>query len=137
LLSLVEPFDDRYAGICWDVAHDWENDLSHGRAITEPDASFLARVAHVHIHDSAPDGSVHYPLGDGGVPWRGHLATLASAGYAGSVIMEIRYRYALAVGEPWHVLRDSYRAAESELAALARSGREVEVQVQNRGMDVH
>ncbi len=137
LLGLVEPFDQRYAGLCWDVAHDWENDRLHSRSTIDPDPVFLARVVHVHIHDAAPDGSVHYPMGEGRVPWQRQLANLAGIDYTGSVIMEIRYRYAHAVGEPWQVLRDSYRAAGTQLAQLAAGVCEVEAQVRNRGMDVH
>lgn len=98
-------------GVCWDLGHDWENRRIDPQWSQTPADSFLELVRHVHVHDAASDGSLHHPLGRGRVPWAEQLAVLTARGWSGAATMEIRYRYALAAGEPWTVLAASYRRA--------------------------
>jgi sugar phosphate isomerase/epimerase len=119
LLSLVAETDPAQIGICWDLAHDWQN-AEVTVEVTESEADFLSRVAHVHLHDATREGVVHHPLVHGQVPWRPALTMLESQRYAGSVTLEIRYRHALAAGDPWNVLQHSYRqVAGTRPAAVA------------------
>jgi len=41
---------------------------------------------------------------------------LRAAGWSGSITLEIRYRYAMEQGEPWHVLEQSLRTFQTVLA---------------------
>lgn len=112
LIGVLEPIGSDRVGVCWDVAHDWERDSS----ITPVTTELLRWIRHVHIHDNRLDGHVHAPLDSGVVPWRDALSQLKDAGYAGSVTLEIRYRYASEHGEPWSVLSESLRSVQSTLA---------------------
>jgi sugar phosphate isomerase/epimerase len=103
-------------GICWDLAHDWENRRFDPEWSEKPSGSFLDLVRHVHLHDAGADGTLHHPLVGGRVPWAEQLRLLRSRGYSGAATMEIRYRYALAAGEPWTVLAASYRRALEAIA---------------------
>lgn len=111
LAAFVAELDAPEIGICWDLGHDWENRRFDAEWSATPPESFLSRVRHVHLHGVGRDGSLHHPLGVDGEPWTAQLRALAKRGYAGAATMEIRYRYALAVGEPWTVLAASYRRA--------------------------
>jgi sugar phosphate isomerase/epimerase len=112
LAAFVDTLGDDRIGICWDVAHDWEN----GAGIAELDSGLLRCINHVHIHDNRPTGEVHAPLGTGAVPWRDALRQLNEAQWSGSVTLEIRYRYARELGDPWDILRASLQAARAVLA---------------------
>lgn len=102
-------------GICWDLGHDWENRCFEDNWTPIPSGAFLKLVRHVHLHDAGADGSLHHPLGTGRIPWAAQLRVLCERDYAGAATMEIRYRYALAAGEPWTVLAASYRRAKEQL----------------------
>lgn len=117
LLAFVESFEPADVGICWDIANDWGNREGEPDWRVEPDADFLARVSHVHVHGVGKDGSLHHPLQVSTAPWNRAIQALTRAEYEGAVTMEVRYRHALACGEPWHVLAESYR-----LMALAADG---------------
>ncbi len=112
LTSLAHP----KIGICWDLGHDWENRDKERAWTPAPDDSFLRLVRHVHVHDAGSDGALHHPLGVDRVPWRAQIAILESRRFAGALTMEIRYRYALAAGEPWTVLASCYRRAFEQLS---------------------
>ncbi len=112
LSSFLTALELRRAGMCWDVAHDWES----GGRITPLSPQALHWINHVHIHDSRTDGIVHAPLDAGSVPWREAVATLRDVGWQGSITLEIRYRYAAELGEPWNVLEASLRSFQSVLA---------------------
>ncbi len=108
LVALIDRAGSDRAGICWDLGHDWENRLSEPGWSPIPHPAFLQRVIHVHAHDAGPDDAVHYPLVTGRVPVEEQSAALLASGYAGAVTLEIRYRYAAALGEPLAMLRASY-----------------------------
>lgn len=112
LSAFVDGIGDDRIGICWDVAHDWE----HGGDIAELGPDLARHINHVHVHDNRPTGEVHAPLGSGSVPWRDALRQLNDAGWSGSVTLEIRYRYACELGDPWDILRASLQAARAVLA---------------------
>lgn len=112
LVSFMGRLDQTRVGICWDVAHDWEN----GGHITALDPEMIRCINHVHIHDSRADGAVHAPLARDQVPWQDAVAMLRSAKWQGSVTLEIRYRYAAEQGEPWDVLEESLRTFQTVLA---------------------
>jgi sugar phosphate isomerase/epimerase len=111
LLRFVDRVDSDGIGICWDLGHDWENREFDPAWSVGPGDEFMARVSHVHLHGAAQDRTVHHPLQVSVAPWREMLASLLEAGYNGAITMEIRYRYALALGEPWDVLAGSYALA--------------------------
>lgn len=69
----------------------------------------MSLVRHVDVHDGDHDGTVRHQLLRDLVPWEAQLGAMVDAGYAGSAILEIRYRYASEIGEPWAVLAESYR----------------------------
>ena len=110
--SFLTELDLPRIGMCWDVAHDWEN----GGRITQLSPRALHWINHVHIHDSRADAAVHAPLDAGSVPWREAVAALKDVGWQGSITLEIRYRYAAELGEPWNVLEASLRSFRSVLA---------------------
>jgi sugar phosphate isomerase/epimerase len=112
LVPFLSQHDLPRAGICWDVAHDWEN----GGQITALTPEMIRAINHVHIHDRRSDGEVHAPLGRDGVPWQDAISMLTAAKWTGSITLEIRYRYAMEQGEPWNVLEESLRAFQVALA---------------------
>jgi sugar phosphate isomerase/epimerase len=107
LAAFVDELALPHVGICWDVANDWRTAELLGRDYALPDASFLARVLHVHLHDANEAGLLHAPLHRDAVPWRAARDCLRDAGWRGAVTLEIRYRLAAEIGEPWEVLRTS------------------------------
>lgn len=112
LAEFVSGLSEERIGICWDVAHDWEN-TGHISRLT-PD--LLALINHVHIHDSRLSGEVHAPLGVGSVPWRLAIQQLSNADWQGAITLEIRYRYATERGDPWTVLTHNLMQVRATLA---------------------
>lgn len=112
LVAALEPVESDRAGICWDVAHEWESTAR----ISALDPELARWIRHVHIHDNRPDRTVHAPLGAGEVPWSQALRELRNHGYRASVTLEIRYRYASEYGEPWNVLKESLLAVNNLLS---------------------
>jgi sugar phosphate isomerase/epimerase len=112
LTKFIAGLEVGRVGMCWDIAHDWQR----ASKITTLTDEMIAAINHVHIHDSRPDGNVHAPLDHGRIPWRSAIRQLQAAGWVGSITLEIRYRYATEVGEPWSVLRDNLLAVRSVLA---------------------
>jgi sugar phosphate isomerase/epimerase len=100
LAEFVSGLNSERVGICWDIAHDWEN----GGRITQLTPSVLDVINHVHLHDSRGASDVHGPLGYGVIPWQGAIRQLVDAKWEGAVTLEIRYRYAIERGDPWRVL---------------------------------
>lgn len=112
LVAFVEAQRSAAIGLCWDVANDWLSARRSGRELAIP--STVPRcVRHVHLHDATADGLLHAPLGEDSVPWAVALKRLGDEGWVGSVTLEIRYRLAHDVGEPWIVLAESVRRALS------------------------
>ncbi len=85
VLEVLAPLQDDRLKICWDMGHDY---LSGSPAALEP--GWLARVAHVHVHDVDEHGVDHYPLVFGRVPHREWLAELKAAGMKGTVVLELK-----------------------------------------------
>lgn len=83
LLSFVSQFSASRLGICWDLGHDARN------GAREAPPGFIARVAHVHVHDLSPGGVDHYPLLFDNTPYRDALQQLYNARYAGPLIFEV------------------------------------------------
>ncbi|MDI3339076.1 MAG: TIM barrel protein [Sphaerobacter sp.] len=120
VLALVRAVDSPRVGICWDLAHDCENAAHEAGWTTVPDADFLARVVHVHAHDLGDDGASHYPPLLGRVPVAEQLAALARTGRLPSITMEVRWRCAARLGDPWELLGESYRRVGAIVARLSR-----------------
>ena len=112
LVDFVDRLADDRLAVCWDVANDWLTARRSSLPYALPEA-VPARLGHVHLHDALPDGLLHAPLADGGVPWGPALELLRDARWGGSATLEIRYRLASDVGEPWAVLAESIRRALS------------------------
>jgi sugar phosphate isomerase/epimerase len=106
---VVEQIHDERAAICWDIAHDLESRLALGEEWEDPDELFLRRVRHIHLHDLGPDDEPHYPPIVGRVPLQ--AADLLSNDIPR--VMEVRWRMAQRVGDPWQVLRQSYEAVSA------------------------
>lgn len=75
-------------GVTWDLGHTTWNHL-HGRDALWPDAAFLTRVTHVHVHDVGDTGRTHFPLDAGRAPLRGFVERLGDVGYAGLWDLEL------------------------------------------------
>jgi fermentation-respiration switch protein FrsA (DUF1100 family) len=103
LVRALSPLGPDRVGMCWDIAHDWERE----RVVTSLTPDLMRWIRHVHLHDERADGYVHAPLGNGVIPWQSALRQLREHSYEGSITLEIRYRYASEIGEPWAVLADS------------------------------
>jgi sugar phosphate isomerase/epimerase len=59
------------------------------RPVTELLTAFGDRLAHVHVSDNLGVDDLHLPLGAGTVPWPDVVAALRSAGYDGTVTVEV------------------------------------------------
>jgi sugar phosphate isomerase/epimerase len=112
LVAFVEEQSSPAIGMCWDVANEWLSATRSGRQMSLPD-EMPSCVRHVHLHGSTSDGSLHAPLGDGNVPWAAALGLLEREQWGGSATLEIRYRLAHEIGDPWTVLAESVRQALS------------------------
>jgi sugar phosphate isomerase/epimerase len=107
--------EDR-VGACWDIGHDWEGRKLNPVWNEQPEDEFLALVSHVHLHDAGDhDEAVHYPLKANRIPWRSLLRPLTGRGFDGAITLEVRYRFARAMGDPWTMLGDSYARFSSFL----------------------
>jgi sugar phosphate isomerase/epimerase len=125
LVDFVEKAANGALGICWDVAHDWEGANLGSDRVPVPEEQFTRFVNHVHLHNiGGVDHQSHFPLQQGDVPWQEMLAPLVGSGYSGTITMEIRYRCALALGDPWQVLGESYALLDAYLGQVGtnRSG---------------
>jgi sugar phosphate isomerase/epimerase len=101
-------------GLCWDVAHDQETFIALGEEWSDPDDAMMKRVQHVHLHDiGVDDNEPHYPPLTGRVP---HEKAFEFAPEV-ATIMEVRWRMAERLGEPWDVLRRSYAAIHASRRA--------------------
>jgi len=93
MLRIVEEVGNCRLGLCWDMGHD----VKAGR-LTAPDAAWLDRVVHVHLHDIDENGTDHYPLLCGQVPYRTWLPALIQVGFKGIVTLEIKWQSKPLVG---------------------------------------
>ncbi|MEX2425434.1 MAG: TIM barrel protein [Thermomicrobiaceae bacterium] len=93
-------------GICWDVAHDFESHIVRGSRWKAPERAFLDRVRHLHIHDLGHDDEPHCPPTIGRVPLGDAISALPDL----PITMEVRWRMAERMGDPWEILRQSYDA---------------------------
>lgn len=95
--SCVDLVQDTDMEVCWDFGHTYRSTYL-GKHASLPDDYFLARVGHVHAHDTFETGEGledHFPLGDGLAPWRAYCAELARYSFSDTILLEInpsRYR---------------------------------------------
>jgi sugar phosphate isomerase/epimerase len=116
-LAVVRDCDPALVGICWDMEHDWFNGLRDPAWTPRPPDEFLNRVIHAHVHDA--NGATlanHYPLVFNTVPYDAMVPLLVERGYDGPLILEIRYRHALALGDPIFLMGQSYAVLHRFLA---------------------
>lgn len=118
VLHIVEQLDAPHAGICWDLAHDLQNAAGESGWALVPDEAFLRRINHIHLHDLDRAAVAHYPLVLGGVPYPEQFDALARLGPLPSITMEVRWRCAARLGDPWELLAESYRRVEDVLTRL-------------------
>lgn len=122
VLALVRECNPAHVGICWDVEHDWFNGRRDPAWTPEPPPEFLDRVIHVHVHDAHPTTHAnHFPLAFGTVPYDALVPFLVARGYRGPFILELRYRHALALGDPHAWMGKSYAVLHT---LLTKRGRE-------------
>lgn len=89
--SCLDLIQDTDLGICWDFGHTYRSSYI-GKQPELPDDYFLARVKHVHAHDTVETGDGqedHFPLGDGLAPWRKYCSELARYQYTDTILLEI------------------------------------------------
>lgn len=123
LLELVRAVDSARAGICWDLAHDLENSRREAGWRVVPEDAFLDRVVHVHAHDIDDHWEPHYPLVLGRVPVAEQLGALAGrAAGLPSITMEVRWRCAERLGDPWVLLARSFESIEGTLTGIEAVG---------------
>ena len=104
VFAAVRDCDPSLIGICWDMEHDWYNGLHDPAWTLRPPDAFLDRVIHAHVHDAhAETLANHYPLAFHTVPYAQMIPALIAHGYTGPLILEIRYRHALSLGDPAHL----------------------------------
>jgi len=113
LTAFISELAHPSVGLCWDVANEWLTFNRVVRPYPGTNGPLPRCLRHVHLHSAIADGLLHAPLADGNVPWAEALTSLVDNGWCGSVTLEIRYRLAHDVGDPWTVLADSIRRALS------------------------
>jgi len=122
VMTIVRNCDPALVGICWDMEHDWFNGLHDPLWTPRPPEEFLNRVIHVHVHDANSETLAnHYPLVFNVVPYDGMVPMLVRYGYEGPLILEIRYRHALALGDPIVWMGQSYGVLRRLLAGTDRA----------------
>ncbi|HLV31498.1 MAG TPA: TIM barrel protein [Chitinispirillaceae bacterium] len=87
----LELIEGTSIGICWDFGHTFRASYLKKHDLY-PDEHFLARVKHVHAHDTILLGDQHedhFPLGSGIVPWKEYCAELARHEYNDTVLLEV------------------------------------------------
>ncbi len=109
IMRVVQQVDSGLVGVCWDVAHDLESHIALGQEWSAPTDAFLSQIIHLHVHDLGPDDEPHYPPLVGRVPLARSMAELEDI----PRIMEVRWRMAARIGDPWDVLRRSYGVVSS------------------------
>lgn len=108
-LDLVRDRDPALIGICWDLEHDWFNGLRDLAWTPRPPDAFHDRVIHAHVHDANGETLAnHFPLVFHTVPYDTMIPLLIARGYTGPLILEIRYRHALSLGDPITWMGESY-----------------------------
>jgi sugar phosphate isomerase/epimerase len=117
VLRVVDQSSHPNVAICWDVAHDLESRIAFGEPWDEPDDVFLRRVRHIHLHDLGPNEEPHYPPIVGRVPLESALLKLEDV----PAVMEVRWRMAERLGDPWDVLRQSYKAIQARSRSYTSS----------------
>jgi sugar phosphate isomerase/epimerase len=117
-LDLVEGTTHR---VCWDFGHTFRGGVLGKHAATPP-PEFLARVGHVHAHETIRrDGELHdhHPLGRGICPWQRYLGLLAETGYNGTILFEIMLETFASAAE----LFENLRFATHEVAAIFQTAK--------------
>ena len=114
LLAMLDGLDPAVCGACWDFGHMCAN-VRLGVEKEDPPAAFLARVAHVHVHDLGPP--THMPLTVGNVPLQRWIGLLAAHGYSGPCVLELNLDRieedgARALADSLHILRRTIARAE-------------------------
>jgi sugar phosphate isomerase/epimerase len=87
-LELLENTD---LGVCWDFGHTFRAARLNKHSMI-PNEAFMARVQHVHAHDTlAFENGLedHHPLGDGLAPWRQNCAELCRYSYDETILLEV------------------------------------------------
>lgn len=127
--AFVRGLGNERVGICWDIGHDWEAHTLHRETMHAPGDEFTKLVNHVHLHDAGVESDdVHFPLQSGRIHWTEPLGHLLHSGYRGAITLEVRYRFAQSMGEPWSVLGGTYELLRSYLVSqgVAMRDRNVE-----------
>ncbi len=127
VMAIVRDCDPALVGICWDMEHDWFNGLRDPSWSPHPPDAFFDRVIHAHVHDANGETLAnHYPLVFNTVPYDAMAPLLVAHGYTGPLILEIRYRHALSLGNPLFWMGQSYavlRRLLTDTDRALRSGR--------------
>ena len=84
LLRLLEPFDPRQAGVCFDVNH-----ANLREDVLEATRRLGHRIVTTHISDNDGDDEKHWLPGRGILPWKDWLDALVATGYGGPLVYEL------------------------------------------------
>ena len=90
LLALLERFDDRRIGCCWDFGHGKlgrGSDELHAQAIR----TLGKRIVCTHVHDNYYKKDLHLPPFMGEADWNLLMRTMKEIGYEGNLTFEIGY----------------------------------------------
>ncbi len=105
-LRLMERLDNEWLGFTFDTGHAW---AMKERLELIP-GKLAGRIAGTHLCDNDGGASVSLAPGDGTIDWPGLLRALRSAGYTGSLDIEIRCEQG--------AVSESYRHALDYLASI-------------------
>lgn len=89
--SCLELIEGTSVGVCWDFGHTYRAYYLRKHQMY-PREHFLARVKHVHAHDTILSGDKykdHYALGTGIAPWKEYCAELARHNYNDTVLLDV------------------------------------------------
>ena len=88
LCALVDRFDTKFVGICWDTGHAR---MQYGARENEALLVAGERVICTHVHDNYYNQDLHgFPF-TGNVDWKIFMETLAKIGYKGDLSFEFVY----------------------------------------------
>ncbi|MBN1676551.1 MAG: sugar phosphate isomerase/epimerase [Kiritimatiellae bacterium] len=101
----LETAEGLEVGICWDMGHMFTG-VVQNRLPRFPDARFLRRVRHVHLHEVVNHAD-HYPPIYGTLPIEQYVADLKRAGFDRDITLELDFDKLRAAGEVRDVLTRS------------------------------
>lgn len=91
--DILRTVNSEHIGGCFDFGHFYYN-MSRREHTPDllPDALFLSRSVHTHIHALNPEGKTHHPFTEGNtLPLEEYVSSLVKAGYRGVFNLELEF----------------------------------------------